>query len=201
MPLPLIPVISALMAGGSLVPHAAGGMIVTSASGYIAGTYLSTAAIGGVLTSASTTLGAGALYLSGAASSMIGTAGIFGTHVGASGITGALMSAGIISSTPLWVPIAVGSAAIGGAAVAGYGGYRFIKLKRKINCTEEGHEAQFTETEAKIIERILGLFIKKVNQMTTSKRFDLLNKPLMPGKLGAIQQLSSSYLNIFKVQA
>ena len=40
MPLPLIPVISALAAGGWLVPHAAGGLIVTSASGYVAGTYL-----------------------------------------------------------------------------------------------------------------------------------------------------------------
>ena len=47
MPLPLIPIISTLAAGGSLVPHAAGGMIVTSAAGYVAGTYLSTAAIGG----------------------------------------------------------------------------------------------------------------------------------------------------------
>ena len=40
MPLPLIPIISALAAGGTLVPHAAGGMIVTSAAGYVAGTYL-----------------------------------------------------------------------------------------------------------------------------------------------------------------
>lgn len=161
MPLPFIPVISALAAGGTLVPHAAGGMIVTSASGYVAGTYLSTAAIGGLLTAASTTLGAGALYLSGAASSMIGTAGIFGTQVGASGITGALMSAGIISSTPLWVPVAAGGATIAGAAVAGYGGYRLIKLKRKIRCTKEGHEAQFTETEAKMLRRVLTQLQKK----------------------------------------
>ena len=35
MPLPLVPIIAALAAGGSLVPHAAGGMIVTSAGGYI----------------------------------------------------------------------------------------------------------------------------------------------------------------------
>ena len=76
-------------------------MIVTSAAGYVAGTYLSTAAISGILAAASTALGAGALYLSGAAGSIIGSAGIFGTTVGASGITGALMSAGIISSTPI----------------------------------------------------------------------------------------------------
>lgn len=49
MPLPLIPIITALAAGGTLVPHAAGGMIVTSATGYVAGTYLSTTAIGSLL--------------------------------------------------------------------------------------------------------------------------------------------------------
>ena len=50
MPLPLIAIIPALTAGGTLVPHAAGGMIVTSAAGYMAGTYLSTAAITGLPT-------------------------------------------------------------------------------------------------------------------------------------------------------
>lgn len=155
MPLPLIPIISALAAGGSLVPHAAGGMIVTSAAGYVAGTYLSTAAIGGLLTAASTALGAGALYLSGAAGSIIGSAGIFGTTIGASGITGVLMSAGLISSTPIWVPFAVGGAAVGGAVGLGYGGYRLFKLKQKIFEATEGEEAQFTETDAKIVERII----------------------------------------------
>ena len=161
MPLPLIPVISALVAGGTLVPHAAGGMIVTSASGYVAGTYLGTAAIGGLLTAASATLGAGAIYLSGTAGSIIGSAGIFGTKVGASGITGALMSAGIISSTPLWFPLAAGGLAVGGAATIGYGGYRLIKLKRKISGTKKGEEAQFTEKEAKLIERIIRRLGKK----------------------------------------
>jgi hypothetical protein len=163
MPLPLISIISALAAGGTLVPHAAGGMIVTSAAGYVAGTYLSTAAIGGLLTTASTALGAGALYLSGAAGSIIGSAGIFGTTVGASGITGTLMSVGIISSTPIWVPLAAGGAAVGGAAGLGYGGYRLYKLKQKISNTPEGEEAQFTETEANIVEKILKRFGKKEN--------------------------------------
>ena len=157
MPIPLIPIISAIAAGGSLVPHAAGGLIVTSASGYVAGTYLSTAAIGGLLATASTTLGAGALYLSGAAASVIGSAGIFGTTIGASGITGALMSAGIISSTPIWVPIAVGGAALG----CGYGSYRLLMLRKKINATPVGQEAQFTETEAKIIENLVKRLGKK----------------------------------------
>ncbi len=159
MPLPLIPIITALAAGGTLVPHAAGGMIVTSATGYVAGTYLSTTAIGSLLAACSTALGAGALYLSGVAGSVIGSAGIFGTTVGATGITGALMSAGIISSTPIWVPIAVGCTAIGGAAGLGYGGYRLFKLKQKIASTANSDEAQFTETEAKIVEQV----IKRLN--------------------------------------
>jgi hypothetical protein len=161
MPLPIVPVIAALATGGTLVPHAAGGMIVTSASGYVAGTFLSTAAINGLLTAASTTLGGGALYLSGAASSIIGGAGIFGTKIGASGITGALMSAGIISSTPLWAPLSAGGAAIAGAAALGYGGYRLRKLKRKVGGTKEGEEAQFTKNEAKLIERIIRRLRKK----------------------------------------
>jgi hypothetical protein len=155
MPLPLIPIISALAAGGTLVPHAAGGMIVTSATGYVAGTYLSTLAIGSLLSAATTALGAGALYLSGVAGTVIGSAGIFGTTIGATGITGALMSVGIISSTPIWVPFAVGGAAVGGAAGLGYGGYRLFKLKQKIASTANSEEAQFTENEAKMVERVI----------------------------------------------
>ena len=161
MPLPLIPIFSALTAGGTLVPHAAGGMIVTAASGYVAGTYLSTAAISGLITAASTALGAGALYLSGAAGSIIGGAGVFGTTVGATGITGVLMSVGIISSTPIWVPVVAGSAVIGSAGGFGYGSYRLYKLKQKINNSAEGEEAQFTETEAKIVEKIIKRLSKK----------------------------------------
>jgi hypothetical protein len=157
MPIPLIPIISALAAGGTLVPHATGGLIVTGASGYVAGTFLSTSAISGLLTTASATLGAGVLYLSGTAASIVGSAGIFGTTIGATGITGALMSAGIISSTPVWVPLAAGGAAIG----CGYGGYRLLKLKRKLNETPEGTEAQFTDSEAKIIEKIIKQLAKK----------------------------------------
>lgn len=155
MPIPLI--IAALAAGGTLVPHAAGGLIVTGASGYVAGTFLSTAAISGLLVTASATLGAGALYLSGVAASIVGSAGIFGTTIGATGITGVLMSAGIISSTPVWIPLATGGAALG----CGYGGYRLLKLKRKLNDTPQGEEAQFSETEAKIIERIIKRLAKK----------------------------------------
>jgi hypothetical protein len=112
MPLPLISIIPTLIAGGSLVPHAAGGMMVTSGAGYVAGTYLSTAAITGLIAAASNTLGAGALFLSGAAGSIIGSAGVFGTTVGASGITGSLMSAGIIASTPIWAPVVITAGAV-----------------------------------------------------------------------------------------
>ena len=166
MPIPLIPIVSALAAGGSLVPHAAGGLIVSSAaSTYIAGTYLSTAAISGLITAATaTTLGAGALFLSSAtagvssaAAGVVGSAGVFGTSIGATGITGTLMSAGIISSTPIWVPIATGGAALG----CFYGSYRFLKLKRKLSNTPEGTEAQFTEGEAKIVEKVIKRLIKK----------------------------------------
>lgn len=157
MPIPLIPIISALAAGGTLVPHATGGLIVTGASGYIAGTFLSTTAISGLLVTASATLGAGALYLSGAAVSIVGSAGFLGTTIGATGITGALMSAGILSSTPIWVPLIAGGATIG----CGYGSYRLLKLKRKLNETPQGEEAQFSKTEAKIIEKIIKKLAKK----------------------------------------
>lgn len=163
MPIPLIPVITALAAGGTIVPHAAGGMIVTSAAGYVAGTYLSTAAIGGILAAASATLGAGALYFSGAAGAIVGSAGIFGTTVGASGVTGALMSAGLISSTPIWVPLAVAGTAGGAALGLGYGGYRLLKLREKISETAAGEEAQFSETEAKIVENIVKRLGKKTD--------------------------------------
>lgn len=157
MPIPLVAIISALAAGGTLVPHAAGGLIVTSASGYVAGTYLSTTAISGIITAASATFGAGTLYFSGVMASIVGSSGIFGTTIGATGIIRVLMSAGVISSTPVWIPIAAGSAALG----CSYFGYRLYKLKRKIMETPEGGEAQFTETEAKIIEEIIKRLAKE----------------------------------------
>ena len=157
MPLPLIPVIAALAAGGTLVPHAAGGMIVTSASGYIAGTYLSTSTITALLTGGATALGTGAAVVSGAAAGIIGSAGIFGTTIGASGITGMLMSAGIIASTPVWVPVAIAGTGVG----VSYGAFRYYGLRKKLQATPEGVEAQFTKTEAKVIEWLLRRFAKK----------------------------------------
>lgn len=158
MPIPLIPIIAALAAGGSLVPHAAGGMIVTTAAGYVAGTYLSTTAIAALWTTAAATLGTGAVLLSGAAASIIGGAGIFGTTIGATGITGVLMTAGILPSTPVAVPIAVGAAIVGGS----YVGYRIMKMMtKKLGATPEGAEAHFTNSEAKCIEQIIKRLAKK----------------------------------------
>jgi uncharacterized membrane protein len=159
MPLPLIPIITALAAGGSLVPHAAGGLIVTSASGYVTGTYLSSAAIASLLTGAGAALGAGALTITGAASAIIGSAGIFGTTIGASGLTGFLMSAGIVPATPIGVPIAIGGVAAG----SGYLSYLLLKLRKKLRAANEGEEVQFSETEAKIIEAIIRRSAKKSN--------------------------------------
>jgi hypothetical protein len=156
MPLPLIPVVAALAAGGSLVPHSAGGLIVTSAAGYVTGTYLSTATLTALLVGSATALGTGVAVVSGAASAVIGSAGIFGTTIGASGITGMLMSAGIIASTPVWVPVAVA----GTGAGFSYGAFRFYKLRRKLVATPEGEEAHFTENEAKVIEWLIRRFAK-----------------------------------------
>lgn len=159
MPLPLVPVIAALAAGGTLVPHAAGGLIVTSTGGYVAGTYLSTATVTALLAGGATALGTGAAVVSGAAAGVIGGAGIFGTTIGASGITGLLMSAGLIASTPVWVPVAAAGA---GAGVA-YGAYRYYQLRKKLTSMPAGGEAQFTEAEAKVIEWLL----RKVAKETT----------------------------------
>lgn len=156
MPLPLLPIIPALLAGGSFVPHAAGGLIVSSAGGYVAGTYLSSATVASLLGGAGAALGAGVLTLTGVASAVIGSAGIFGTTIGASGLTGLLMSAGILPATPIGVPIAIGAAATGGS----YLSYLLFRLRRKLRRAERGEEVQFTEVEAKIIEAMVRRFAK-----------------------------------------
>jgi hypothetical protein len=158
MPLPLVPIIAALAAGGSLVPHAAGGLIVTmGTSGYVAGTYLSTTAIASLVSGAGALLGAGALTLTGATAAIIGSAGIFGTTLGASGLTGILMSAGILPATPIVVPIAVAGAAAG----TGYLSYLLLRLRTKLRRAKDGEEVQFSDIEAKIIEAVIRRFAKK----------------------------------------
>lgn len=67
------------------------------------------------------------------------------------------MSAGIIASTPVWVPVA----AAGAVAGLTYGAYKFYALRRKLVANPEGAEAQFTEGEAKVIEWLLRKLAKK----------------------------------------
>jgi hypothetical protein len=156
-------VIAALAAGGVIVPHAAGGLIVTSAAGYIAGTYLSTVAVAAIVASASVTslvaIGAGVYFLAGpvgkAASAAIGATGYFGTRVGATGATRMLINAGIIKSTPVWVPIAVASS-IGSTVLGGsYGVYWLYQWKKRMAETGHDEELLFTEKEAKLVEKVL----------------------------------------------
>lgn len=157
MPIPLIPIVAAIAAGGNLVPHAAGGMIVSTVGGYVAGTYLSTAAIASILTAATTTLGVGAAVLTGTATTIVGSAGIFGTTFGTSGLTGVLMSAGILHATPIALPIAIAGGALGFI----YLSFVLLKLKWKLRKAREGKEVQFTKIEAKIIEVLVMLLSKK----------------------------------------
>lgn len=157
MPIPLIPVVAALAAGGTLVPHAAGGMIVTAATGYVAGTYLSTAAIASIIGAATATLGVGAAALTGVLGSVIGGAGIFGTTIGATGLTGVLMSAGIISSTPIALPVGILATLVGSA----YVWFVLLKLNRKLRKAKSGQEVVFTELEAKILELLVKWLSKK----------------------------------------
>lgn len=165
MPLPIVSILAALAAGGTLVPHAAGGMIVTSTAGYVAGTYLSTAAISTIIYtvggSAVATLGMGTAAVTGAAGAIIGGAGIFGTSIGATGLTSMLMSVGLVSSTPIIIPIAclTGIASIG---VIGLRAAHIRGMKRRLAAVPEGIELEFSEKDAKRVEKILKWFGKKL---------------------------------------
>lgn len=171
MPLPIVPILAALAAGGTLVPHAAGGMIVTSAGGYVAGTYLSTAAISTVIYavsgSAVAALGVGTAAMTGVGSAVIGGAGIFGTSIGATGLTSVLMSMGLVSSTPIAIPI-VCLAGILGIAVIGLGTAHIWGMKRRLAAVPNGKELVFSEKDAKRVERIL----KWLGQKLKSKEQD-----------------------------
>lgn len=167
MALPLIPIITALATGGILVPHAAGGMIVTSAAGYVAGTYLSTSAIAGLLAGATATVGAGIAL---AATSMTGIIGATVARTAAPVIatttatTVPAAATGVLGflTGPVGISLAVGGAVLG----IGYGGYRIIMLNRKVTDTPKGEEAQFTENEAKIVAGIIKKLAKKPEKQT-----------------------------------
>jgi len=121
---------------------------------------LTTTAVGGAVSTtiggAATVIGSSAIggAIGTAATSVIGGSGIFGTTIGASGVTGALMSAGVLSSTPVIVPASIGLIITGG----GYITYRFLRLKNKIKSAKNGEEVYFSEKEASIIEGIIRKF-------------------------------------------
>jgi hypothetical protein len=171
MPIPLIPIIQALLAGGLLVPHAAGGMIVTSTAGYVAGTYLSTAAVTGIVTA----VGAGAVasvgtltafasrLLARTAATSVATTTV-GTTTVATGVatTGTVAAAttGLVTFLPAILSITAGLSAFG----LGYKAYQFYQLKSKVSKTTEGNEILFTEKEAKMVEDVIKSIAKKDRQ-------------------------------------
>lgn len=157
IPAALLPMLPSLVPSASIVAHSSGGLILTSANGYMAGTLISTSMIQGVFASLSI-VGAASLYVTGALAAIWGSAGIFGTTIGASGIKGFLMATGMISSTPVWLPLACISAtgiAISTALLP------MIRLFRKLKAAPEGEEILFTSIEAQIIGHVLKQLAKR----------------------------------------
>ena len=175
MPLPLIPIVAALTSGGSLVAHSAGGLIVysTATAGYVSGTYISTAALASFFTG--TAMAAGAVgtaavtgsaiwaygTVSGAALSLIGGAGLFGTTIGATGMTGVLMRWGIISPTPIFVPIIFSLIFLLVIILAFYYSWRVRKIRSKVIHAKEGEEIIFSKSEARIVQKVILSSSKK----------------------------------------
>jgi len=97
MALPLIPIAIALAKGGILVPHAAGGMIMTSGGSYIVGTYLSTNVIAALVSSV--TLATGTLSVA-AATAVTGGVGLIAeTAIGTMTKVAATLSETAVSIT------------------------------------------------------------------------------------------------------
>ena len=65
------------------------------------------------------------------------------------------MSAGLIASTPLWVPVAASGVLASGVGATGYLLYCINRLKKKGEGLPPGQEAQFSEWDAKLFEKIL----------------------------------------------
>lgn len=170
MALPVV--MAALLAGGSLVPHAAGGLIVSSAGGYVAGTYLSTSAISSILlTLGATTTGFGAIAVPRIASiartlkfASIGGATV-ATGVETAAVTAA-SSAAATTTTAAATTTATATAAssivlpligIGVAALVVY----LYRLYKKVNDFSKKslpgstEELIFTDTEARVIEAVI----------------------------------------------
>jgi hypothetical protein len=165
--MPIIPIILAFFTtGGAIVPHAAGGVIVSNAvAGYVAGTYLSTATICMILSnlinvSVFASLSVFSLFVAGSSTAIIGGAGFLGTTIGATGLTGMLMSIGVIPSTPIILVVFLGVFLM----LLGYFFYEAFKIKKKfndmLNNKNNANEVIFTNFEAKIIEIIIRMIDK-----------------------------------------
>ena len=171
MPIPLIPVVTAILAGGALVPHAAGGLIVTSAAGYVAGTYLSTTVVAGIMTA----VGAGAIAsvgtLTAFASRMLAktavTSAVATTGVTATGT--AAVATGVLSLAPALLSLTAALTILG----LGYRAYQFYELQSKVSKSPEGHEVVFTEDEAKLFEDVIKSVAKKDSKKTTEGELSL----------------------------
>ncbi len=156
MPLPLVPVVAALNAGGHLVAHSAGGLIVYSstAGGYVAGTYISSASLASFLTgTAAVSASAGTVLLGAAAIWAYGTVG--GVFTTLTGITGVLMSLGFIDSVPVFVPVFFGLAALLLLLLALYYSSSFRRISIKVPAVPDGEETMYTKREAKLVEKLV----------------------------------------------
>ena len=153
--MPAIAVIPALLAGGTLVPHAAGGLIVTGSSGYVVGTYVSATTIniligGSAATVVGGTVGGGIKL--GLLPKLFSPAGQ-GTAVGAGTV--------VTVATPFWIPF-VCVAALGSVIFLGYGiaeaerNSRRKEISDLIKTTPEGEETQFTEEQAEFIQKFIN---------------------------------------------
>lgn len=173
MAIPLIPIMTALAAGGSLVPHAAGGLIVSSATagGYVAGTYLGTTAVTSIVAGALGTATAGTAILVRA----LQGARIFKTAaMGTSALTGTI-GAGAVAVETTAIAGSVGAATAGTSALT-FGAIAFpilagstlfisgylYRLNRKLKNHKSNTEINFTATEAKVVEMMVKYLSKKV---------------------------------------
>ena len=157
IPVALLPILSNLASGASIVAHSSGGLILSGANGYVAGTLISTSIIQAAFASLGI-VGAASLYVTGALAAIWGSAGIFGTTIGASGIKGFLMATGLVSSTPVWLPLVC----IGATGIALFTAFLpMIRLVRRLKATPEGQEAVFTPREAQMIEHVLKRLAKR----------------------------------------
>jgi hypothetical protein len=155
VPIPFIAIAEAIACGAGVVGHSSGGLIFSGASGYIAGTFISTAALGQLLWSFAAVCAAALGWLVGIPALVIGGPGLFGSTLGATGLTGLLMKAGIISSTPIWVVLAILLLPL----LALFGLWRWWRLVKRVSNAAPGAELMFSKSEARFVQRLLVWFL------------------------------------------